>query len=88
MSNEVVVRVSAIIDGFDARVRAAAPDRWSHAAPCDGWTARDVVVHVGNNLLRLGGALQAGEGAAAGWVAGAKDGHSQRLSGCRRARTP
>lgn len=61
MSNEVVARVSSLIDGFDARVRAAAPDRWSAAAPCDGWTARDVVVHVGNNLHRLGAALQGHE---------------------------
>ncbi len=58
MSNEVIDRVTALVDGFDARVRATPADRWGNAAPCEGWTARDVVVHVGNNLLGLGAALQ------------------------------
>jgi uncharacterized protein (TIGR03086 family) len=58
MSNEVIDRVTTIIHGFDARVRATPDASWGNAAPCEGWTARDVVVHVGNNLLRLGSALQ------------------------------
>jgi uncharacterized protein (TIGR03086 family) len=58
MSNEVIDRVTVLVNGFDARVHAASADSWSNAAPCDGWTARDVVVHVGNNLLRLGAGLQ------------------------------
>jgi uncharacterized protein (TIGR03086 family) len=58
MSNEVIQRATSLVDGFDARVKAASADSWGNAAPCDGWTARDVVTHVGNNLLRLGSGLQ------------------------------
>jgi uncharacterized protein (TIGR03086 family) len=61
MSTEVIERVTHIVGGFDARVQAAPADRWSDASPCEGWTARDVVVHVGNNLLRLGAALRGSE---------------------------
>lgn len=32
--------------GFDAAVRAAAPDRWDAQSPCEQWTARDVVTHI------------------------------------------
>ena len=53
MSNPVVDRVTNLLTAFDARVQAAAPDSWGNAAPRDGWTARDVVVHVGSNLGRL-----------------------------------
>lgn len=62
MSNEVITRVTQLINAFDARVQAAPADSWSNGAPCDGWTARDVVVHVGNNLLRMGAGLSGGEG--------------------------
>jgi uncharacterized protein (TIGR03086 family) len=31
---------------FDARVRAMPDGGWSRPAPCDGWTARDVVDHL------------------------------------------
>ena len=61
MSNEVIDRATSLLEGFDARVHAAGPDTWGNAAPCEGWTARDVVVHVGNNLLRLGSGLQGQE---------------------------
>ncbi|MCB0998172.1 MAG: TIGR03086 family metal-binding protein [Ilumatobacteraceae bacterium] len=61
MSNEVIDRVTTLVQGFDARVHAAPADAWGNAAPCEGWTARDVVIHVGNNLLRLGSALQGTE---------------------------
>jgi uncharacterized protein (TIGR03086 family) len=46
MSNETIARMTALVDSFDARVQAAAPDSWSNPAPCDHWTARDVVAHV------------------------------------------
>lgn len=62
MSNEVIDRVTALVQGFDAHVQAAAPDAWGNAAPCEGWTARDVVVHVANNIGRLGAGLQGQEG--------------------------
>ncbi|MCB1005121.1 MAG: TIGR03086 family protein [Acidimicrobiales bacterium] len=32
--------------GFTARVEAVAPDAWGRPAPCEGWTARDVVRHL------------------------------------------
>jgi uncharacterized protein (TIGR03086 family) len=44
---------TGLVHAFDSRVQAAPADSWSNAAPCEGWTARDVVVHVGNNLDRL-----------------------------------
>jgi uncharacterized protein (TIGR03086 family) len=61
MSNEVIERVTAMVEGFDARVQAAPADSWSNASPCEEWTARDVAVHVANNLLRLGNGLQGKE---------------------------
>lgn len=56
--SENIDRINAVLDGFDGRVRAVAPDAWTNASPCEGWTARDVVVHVADNLLRLSGGLQ------------------------------
>jgi uncharacterized protein (TIGR03086 family) len=56
--SEVVGRVTHLVQQFDARVQAAPADAWGNAAPCDDWTARDVVVHVANNLNRLGNGLQ------------------------------
>ena len=57
MSQEVIARVTAIVTAFDQRVQAAPADSWGNASPCEGWTARDVVVHVGNNLLNVGSGL-------------------------------
>jgi uncharacterized protein (TIGR03086 family) len=62
MSSEVIDRVTGLVEAFDARVQAAPADTWGNASPCEGWTARDVVVHVGNNLLGLGAALQGQDG--------------------------
>lgn len=56
--SEVIGRVTHLVQQFDARVQAASADSWGNAAPCDEWTARDVVVHVANNLNRLGNGLQ------------------------------
>ena len=50
-------RVKLLIDGFDARVQAAPTEAWSGQSPCTDWTARDVVAHVANNMLRFGGAI-------------------------------
>jgi uncharacterized protein (TIGR03086 family) len=61
MSQEIIDRTTALLQGFDARVQAAPADSWGNPAPCEGWTARDVVVHVGNNLLGVGAALQGAE---------------------------
>ncbi|CAB4363544.1 MAG: TIGR03086 family protein [Actinobacteria bacterium] len=54
MSQEIVNRITSLVQSFDSRVQAAPADAWGNASPCEGWTARDVVVHVGDNLLRLG----------------------------------
>ncbi|MGH3320626.1 MAG: TIGR03086 family metal-binding protein [Streptosporangiaceae bacterium] len=34
--------------GFTEKVVAVTPDRWASPAPCEGWTARDVVRHMGD----------------------------------------
>jgi len=62
MSQDVIDRATALVQGFDARVQATPADAWTNTAPCEGWTARDVVAHVANNLSRIGGALTGGEG--------------------------
>jgi uncharacterized protein (TIGR03086 family) len=33
-------------DAFLAVIESVPPERWSSPSPCDGWLARDVVVHV------------------------------------------
>jgi uncharacterized protein (TIGR03086 family) len=33
-------------DAFASLVAGTAPERWSRPSPCEGWLARDVVVHV------------------------------------------
>jgi uncharacterized protein (TIGR03086 family) len=53
MSQEAIDRITSLIGDFDARVQAATPDSWSRPSPCEEWKARDVVVHVGNNLRNL-----------------------------------
>lgn len=61
MSNEVIDRVTGLLTAFDARVQAASADSWANQSPCPEWTARDVVVHVGNNILGLTAGLTSGE---------------------------
>ncbi|MGB8859647.1 MAG: TIGR03086 family metal-binding protein [Ilumatobacteraceae bacterium] len=46
MSQEVIDRYTQLVNAFDARVQAASADSWGNPAPCDGWTAADVVGHV------------------------------------------
>jgi uncharacterized protein (TIGR03086 family) len=53
MSDEAVDRVQQIVHGFDQRVQAVSADAWANQSPCDEWKARDVVVHVTNNLRRV-----------------------------------
>ena len=59
--SEATDRITSMIEGFDARVQATPPDAWDNQSPCTEWKARDVVMHVSNNLLRVAGALGAGE---------------------------
>jgi uncharacterized protein (TIGR03086 family) len=62
MSEEAIDRVQQVIHGFDQRVQAVSADAWANQSPCAEWKARDVVVHVTNNLRRmtagLGGQVQ------------------------------
>ena len=55
--SEITDRVNLVVKEFDSRVQAAPAGSWANAAPCEGWTARDVVVHVANNFLGLSAAL-------------------------------
>jgi uncharacterized protein (TIGR03086 family) len=74
--SEIATRMQVLVNGFDQRVTTAA-GKWDAPSPCDGWTARDVVVHVANNLRRVGAALGAAplpevaaeEDIAAAWAA-------------------
>ena len=66
MSQDVIDRITSLVGQFDARVQAASPDSWTNPSPCDDWTARDVVVHVGNNLNGLAAGLSGGEAGAIG----------------------
>jgi uncharacterized protein (TIGR03086 family) len=59
--SDVTDRIKLLIDGFDARVQAAPASAWDHQSPCAEWKARNVVEHVANNLLSLGGALSGTE---------------------------
>jgi uncharacterized protein (TIGR03086 family) len=43
---DVQDRYRQVSKGFDAAVRAAAPDKWEVQSPCEQWRARDVVAHV------------------------------------------
>jgi len=57
MSTEIIARVTNLTNDFDARVQATPSSAWSNAAPCDDWTAVDVVEHVASNFSRLTAAL-------------------------------
>ncbi len=63
MSQEVIDRLTQLVNGFDARVQAAPADSWSNAAPCDGWTATDVVDHICRNLNGMAATLTGGDAA-------------------------
>jgi uncharacterized protein (TIGR03086 family) len=60
MSQETIDRTTKLVHDFDARVQAVGADAWSNPSPCEEWTARDVVVHVTNNLFRMSAGLGAG----------------------------
>lgn len=48
MAEAVADRYRRLSDGFAAAVAGVSEDRWSSPSSCEGWTARDVVEHVGN----------------------------------------
>ena len=55
--SESTDRLNSLIQGFDARVQAAAPGSWTNPSPCADWKARDVVAHVSNNLINVAAGL-------------------------------
>ena len=61
MSQDVIDRLTSLVGQFDARVQAAPADSWGNPAPCEGWTATDVVAHIANNLNGMAAALTGSE---------------------------
>lgn len=57
----VIERYKGLIDHFGARVEATPDDRWDAVAPCEGWTARDVVLHIVESQRRLAGGIEGRE---------------------------
>ncbi len=55
--SETTDRMKVLIDGFDARVAATPASAWDNQSPCEDWKARNVVEHVANSFLGVGGAL-------------------------------
>lgn len=55
-----------VASGFDAAVRAAAPDKWEAQSPCEAWKARDVVAHVVEGHRGVIAAVRGGESKAVG----------------------
>src|SRR5688500_8139257 len=54
---EEVDRYCSLADQFGARVEAASDDAWSKPAPCEGWTAKDVLDHVVGNQRGIIGSI-------------------------------
>jgi uncharacterized protein (TIGR03086 family) len=61
MSQEVIDRLTHLAGQFDARVQAAPADSWGNPAPCEGWTATDVVAHISRNFNSMSAGLTGGE---------------------------
>lgn len=59
--SEVIERYQGLADQFGARVESTPDDKWSAEAPCEGWTARDVVGHVVGSLRNIAAAVDGGE---------------------------
>jgi uncharacterized protein (TIGR03086 family) len=51
----IVDQLTHLANEFDARVQATPADSWTNVSPCEGWTARDVVVHMSNNFNGIAG---------------------------------
>ena len=64
MSQEIIDRYTTLVNAFDARVQAASADSWSNPAPCENWTATDVVAHIVTGMNGLAAGLTGGEPAA------------------------
>ena len=51
MSQPIVSQITGLVQSFDARVQATAPEAWTNQSPCAEWKARDVVVHEIDSVL-------------------------------------
>jgi uncharacterized protein (TIGR03086 family) len=58
---EDIDRYRRVATGFDQRVKAVPAGQWGAPAPCDGWTARDVVAHVVRNQRSMAAAATGSE---------------------------
>ena len=59
--SEVIERYQGLAEQFGARVEAAPDDAWSAPAPCEGWTARDVVAHVVGSVRNVTAGVTGGD---------------------------
>ena len=59
--SDVQEKYGLVSSGFDAAVRAVAPDQWGAQSPCEQWTARDIVVHVVQNHRGVIASVRGGE---------------------------
>lgn len=59
--SEVIERYQGLAEQFGARVEATPDDKWSAPAPCEGWTARDVVAHVVDSMRKVAAGVDGGE---------------------------
>jgi uncharacterized protein (TIGR03086 family) len=55
--SDIAATYDRIAAGFDQRVQGVADDAWDSPAPCEGWTARDIVEHVAGSAGYLLGKL-------------------------------
>ena len=60
--SEVIDRYNRLAEQFGQRVEAAPDDAWGNASPCEGWSARDVLMHVVDTQRRLVWRLNGSEG--------------------------
>ena len=44
--DDIAARTRTLADDLTRRVEAVPADAWDRPAPCEGWTARDVVRHL------------------------------------------
>jgi uncharacterized protein (TIGR03086 family) len=55
--SEVADRYRRVADGFSAKLAGVGTNGWSSPSPCDGWSARDVTVHVIRTTASVRGLL-------------------------------
>ena len=59
--SEVIERYPGLAEQFGARVEATPDEKWAAPAPCEGWTARDVVAHVVGSQRAIVAGVRGGE---------------------------